>query len=235
MVQVSLGHLKDKKTSEVGRFPNSRHLTKNSAKFSIAQVALCWLIALLEGALGYAYYTGFLTGIEYLSGHIAVLVGLFVILTMSTNRGRDLNLLSLLLLITLATGPLGAFGCAIMSLALIVKQMSKRRLDDWYSKISGYSEHDPIVDLYENIESGRQPLDENTSPQSFGVILQNGTLVQQQTALGLIARHFNKDFLPVLTMALRSPNAIIRVQAAAVANKLAPRYKKLLWAPLQRN
>lgn len=43
---------------------------------------------------------------------------------------------------------------------------------------------------------------------------------ERQRALGLIARHFHPDYAPVLDAALRSPEPVVRVQAAAVVARV---------------
>jgi hypothetical protein len=58
--------------------------------------------------------------------------------------------------------------------------------------------------------------------------LVEGSLVQKQALLGLIGRKYHADYYPHLKLALRSPQAVVRAQAAAVFAKLKEEQKAQL-------
>jgi hypothetical protein len=81
-------------------------------------------------------------------------------------------------------------------------------------------ETDEATRLCENVATGRTADLTGHAPASFVAVMERGSLDDRQAALGIIARNFHPDFLPVLMQALKSPEPVIRVQAAAVATKV---------------
>ena len=84
-------------------------------------------------------------------------------------------------------------------------------------RIAFSTKTNPVSRLAETIAIGRTVNLAAPLPSSFMDVIERGSLSERQTVLGLIARRFNVDYLPALHLALRSPEPIIRVQAAAVA------------------
>ncbi|MEQ1612273.1 MAG: hypothetical protein ABL904_05940 [Hyphomicrobiaceae bacterium] len=119
-----------------------------------------------------------------------------------------------------AAGPVGALaGVAAIMLARR-RQDDHKLLDEWYQRIAMAVETDDVTRLCEQVMSGRTSDLTERAPPSFAAIMERGSLNDRQAALGIIARNFHPDYLPVLMMALKSPEPVIRVQAAAVATRV---------------
>jgi hypothetical protein len=109
---------------------------------------------------------------------------------------------------------------------LLIGWLSRRGADDdvrlqrWYDRIALSTETSAMSRLSDHIMTGRA-LDTSLDPPTpFVALIVSGTLVEQQSILGLIARKFHPDYLPALQVALISDEPVIRVQAAAVAAKI---------------
>ena len=163
--------------------------------------------------------------------HLAVLSnpdGLLLIAR--ARRNEDLTVPALLLIVTCATGPIGAIGCAAMALSLWSRQPSPARLQEWYDYISGVVERGRVAHLYDELISDRLPTDPEAKVPRFTPILQGSSIEEQQRVLGVIGRRYHADFRPVLRKALRNKNGFIRAQAAAIASRLSAEEKNSLWS-----
>lgn len=211
-----------------GRFRTIRH----GARFTAAHALFCAAVAGAEAGAAWLYFTGHvgMAGLGLL--HAGAVAGVIAALVTAARGDRDLSLLSVLFAATLFTGPFGAVGCALMAFYLLSLRPSPERLNAWYDKIGGSIRRDPAGSLFEAIDSGRHSVEDLPSNRAFLDVLQNGTLRQRQIVLGLVSRNFNEDFLPVLTAALKSPDALMRVQAAAIANRLSRKYRDKIWVPV---
>ena len=158
-----------------------------------------------------------LPALGLIAGHLA-LVGLLALwLRARIGAGADTTVPVIVLLVTAVTGPVGPILC-LGALADIGRARSKKALlQAWYDRISLAAEIDPVTRLCEDVESGRTIDTDAPVPPSFAFIIDHGSMNQRQTALGLIARKFDPRFACALARALRSPEPVIRVQAAAVA------------------
>ena len=162
--------------------------------------------------------------------HLAVLAIPTALLITRARRDEDLTLPVLLLIVTCATGPIGAIGCAAMALSLWSRQPSPARLQQWYDYISGVVERGRVAHLYDELISDRLPSDPEAKVPRFTPILQSSSLEEQQRVLGVIGRRYHADFRPVLRKALRNKNGFIRAQAAAIASRLSAEEKNSLWS-----
>jgi hypothetical protein len=153
-----------------------------------------------------------------------------IFLTMRLRRKGELTIPVLLMVTSLACGPLGGLGCACMALALWRRPPSPSRLRHWYEYIAGVVARDPIVRIYEELSSGRLPSDPASEVPRFRPILHGASTEEQQRVLGVIGRRYHADFRPALRDALRNKNGFIRAQAAAVASRLDSGEKKSLWS-----
>ncbi len=133
------------------------------------------------------------------------------------------------ILVILLAGPLGAIGFLAMILA-IDRVPPSADLDVWYQRLSGSKKVDLATNLHEAIINGRA-LQPATDIPVFTRVLIEGNLEQKQALLGLIGRKYHRNYYPVLKLALRSPQAVVRAQAAAVFAKLKEEHK----ARLNRN
>ena len=152
------------------------------------------------------------------------------LLVARARRNEDLTVPALLLIVTCATGPIGAIGCAAMALSLWSRQPSPARLQQWYDYISGVVERGRVAHLYDELISDRMPTDPEAKVPRFTPILQGSSIEEQQRVLGVIGRRYHADFRPVLRKALRNKNGFIRAQAAAIASRLSAEEKNSLWS-----
>lgn len=162
--------------------------------------------------------------------HLAVLAIPAALLVARMRRDGDLTVPVLLTVVTAATGPIGALGCAAMTLSLWSRQPSAARLQQWYDYISGVVRRERGARLYDELMSDRLPSDPEARVPRFTPILQGSSLEDQQRVLGVIGRRYHAEFRPVLRKALRNRNGFIRAQAAAIASRLSAEEKNSLWA-----
>jgi len=142
--------------------------------------------------------------------------------TAQRRRNGELTLAALLLMTTVAAGPVGALGCTFLSLRLSRRQPSPHRLRHWYDYISGIVAQRATARIYEELRSGRLP--------RFRPILRSASVEEQQRVLGVLGRRYHAQFRAVLRDALRHKNGFIRAQAAAVASRLDMTEKMRLWS-----
>ena len=145
---------------------------------------------------------------------------------------NDVTARALILLATAAAGPVGVLAGLLFTLAVPQSPTASPLLDDWYRRIALSSELDPVTELCDNVASGRTMNLASPAPQPFLSVMVSGAIAEQQMALGLIARRFHLDYLPALTRALRSPEPVIRVQAAAVVARIRDRLRAVVAARL---
>jgi hypothetical protein len=158
--------------------------------------------------------------------HIAVLTIPAGLTIKRAQQNADLTVPALLLIVTCATGPIGALGCAVMALSL----WSPSRLQQWYDYISGVVTRSQVAHLYDELISDRLPSDPEAKVPRFTPILHGASVEEQQRVLGVIGRRYHADFRPVLREALRHKNGFIRAQAAAIASRLSAEEKSRLWS-----
>jgi polysaccharide biosynthesis protein PelE len=146
--------------------------------------------------------------------------------------GEDLTIAALITLVVAASGPAGA--AAALAAVTFVSQAGAgpEVLSAWYARLSNASGADLSTVLTDRVMAGRVIDTEAVTPVHFEDVIANGSLAERQAALGLIARHFHTDFTAALEQALRSPEPVVRVQAAAVVARvradLKTRVKALL-------
>jgi hypothetical protein len=191
-------------------------------------LALDVLVALAACLIEAAAVVGMIAGggrtlWPLLAVHVLMLVLIAVALRHQRRRGHDTTGLALALVATAATGPIGA---GLAALAMLLERLSRPErpelLDAWYERIALATEVDPVTALADRVAVGRAADLSAAPPRSFAAIMEQGEIGERQVALGLIARRFHPAYLEALTVALRSAEPVIRVQAAAVAAKLRP-------------
>ncbi|MFL6798703.1 MAG: hypothetical protein ACJ8F3_14930 [Xanthobacteraceae bacterium] len=195
------------------------------------------LVALLSCGLSLGVLTYTMSALAraplVLSLHLAVLA---IPLTLWVIRARHRGELTFAVLLTIGTavsGPIGAFGCAVMGLTLWLQQPSPTRLQEWYDYIAGVVARGALTSLYDELISGRLPSDPTTQVPRFQPILHGASADEQQRALAVMGRRYHPDFRAALRSALRNKNVFIRAQAAAVAARLDADEKLQLWIPAQ--
>ncbi len=154
--------------------------------------------------------------------HVTALAVLAWIVVSVRRAGGDTSSGLLALLATAAVGPVGAAGAALLSIACRAPAGPSRLLERWYERISLSVAVDPESRLCDNVIVGRTINLGGAMPVSFPSVIDHGSISAQQAVLGLIARRFHPDYLAVLQSALKSPEPVVRVQAAAVAAHIRP-------------
>jgi hypothetical protein len=152
--------------------------------------------------------------------HAVVTVALATWIWSRSRNGHDVVLPLLCLIVTLFLGPLGALGTHGLQWISGRSRDRQELLDAWYARIASSRSTDEVTRLSDAIVVGRSLEFPDGPPPSFLKVMQSGTTAEQQTVLGIIARRFHVDYLPVLDLALQSPVPVVRVQAAAVAARV---------------
>lgn len=153
----------------------------------------------------------------------AVIVAVFAIfLFAGRERGSDLSMAATMLLLVMVAGPAGA-AAALAAVPFYASAGARANtgsaagiLKDWYERLAAAGRPAHATRIYDRIMSGRVPRLDTPAPLNFLHVIECGTLDERQKALGLIARQFHPDYTPVLEAALKSPEPVVRVQAAAV-------------------
>ena len=169
--------------------------------------------------------------------HLTVIALLAGWVYRAAHARRDVSGCFLTLLATLATGPLGATGGLLSMMFAVVGDKddgTRDLLEEWYERISHSTNVDEITQFCDMVAIGRAIDLAGPAPQPFVQIMQDGSLLEKQNALGLIARKFHPDYLPALQGALKSHQPVIRVQAAAVAAHVRDQMKDMLHDMLRR-
>ncbi len=187
-----------------------------------AVLALCLLAESVVFATAAA---GHMTPLALLGAHLAIVGLTAALLARSLFSGRDGGLALMGVLATLATGPFGALGALLLPRLSAAGADSAARLDTWYARIALSAEQDDFTRVSDGIAIGRAANLASPAPAALRGLFDGGPIDAQQTALGMIARHFHPDYLPFLKIALDSPEPVIRVQAAAVAARLREKLK----------
>ena len=144
--------------------------------------------------------------------------------------GGELTVPVLLMVATVAGGPIGATGCVLMAFALWRRRPTPVRLRGWYDYIAGVVARSQTAQIYDEVASGRAPPDPAASVHRFAPVLSGTSIAEQQRVLGVVGRHYDSELRPVLKRALRHRNGLVRAQAAAIASQLDREEKTQLWA-----
>lgn len=151
----------------------------------------------------------------------AGVVALMSYILLSGRRGEEDRALAItILLLNAIGGPAGALAtlAALPFAGNVASTRDVRR--DWYERLARAGRPSHVTQLYERIISGRTQRLDMQPPRDFLKVVAHGTLDERQRALGLVARHFHPDYMPVLDAALRSSEPVVRVQAAAVVARV---------------
>jgi len=170
------------------------------------------------------------------SGEIGLWLGLLLhgfLIAAATDRLRrchvgDKSLWTIGLLTTALVGPLGAICVTVLSISERHARPSSDLLAAWYSRICGDVAPDHAGQIYAAILTNRAIRPGSGGFRRFVETLQHGTLSEKQALLGLIGLNYHNDYYPLLGLALRSREACVRAQAAAVFVKLKEEFKSRL-------
>lgn len=155
-----------------------------------------------------------------LLGHLLIVGSAGRWLLATAGHRSDVTPAALIVLATAVSGPIGA----LLGLAYVYASRPPDEqgplLAEWYGRIALGAEIDPVAKLCDDVACGRSMNLAAPPPLPFLAVMTGGSIADQQTALGLIARRFHPDYLPALGVALRSPEPVVRVQAAAVVARV---------------
>lgn len=152
--------------------------------------------------------------------HAAVTLACASILFFRREQGGDLSLAFIVLLLVALAGPAGAL--AMLAALPFSGNLASgpQVIAAWYERLAHAGRPSPVTETFNRIASGRVHRLDARAPADFLGVIASGTLEERQRALGLIARQFHPDYSPVLDAALRSPEPVVRVQAAAVVARV---------------
>ena len=165
----------------------------------------------------------FSTGVSLsvaLGVHAIVVVATCAILFRDRTTGEDLTVAAIMALVIALAGPAGAVAAFAMLPFAGHTGAGPEILAAWYTRLANAGRADAATTLHDRVTAGRVQRFDAAAPQDFEHILDIGSLAERQAALGLMARKFHTDFAPALQSALRSPEPVVRVQAAAVVARV---------------
>lgn len=180
--------------------------------FIAALAVLALELAILTGV-----NTAWIGPVTGLALHLLAVVFTLLFVISAARRRVDTGPALVLAVATAVTGPLGALGSVLTGWLVSLGRESPDLLKAWYKRIALSTETDPMTRLSDIVAIGRSLDLSSPLPSSFDDVLKHGSIADQQQVLGLVARKFHPDYLPVLQMALVHEAPVVRVQAAAVA------------------
>lgn len=152
--------------------------------------------------------------------HAIVVAAVSYVLLWGRSTTSDKTVSYVMLLVTAVAGPAGAVA-SLCALPFVGHAGAGQKvLDEWYDRLSSAGGVLPETAMHDRINAGRVLDWQAPAPHDFLDIITNGSLSDKQQALGLMARTFHTDFAPALQAALRSPEPVVRVQAAAVVARV---------------
>ncbi len=192
-----------------------QHLVRDHRVTWAMLIVTCLEAALFSGAVLQLF-----NPIVLLTVHLGIAICLAFALQRQIRSGSDGGIALMGLLGTLATGPFGAACTVLLPSLARADRASSARLGAWYDRIALSSEQDGFTRTSDSIAISRTANLAALAPANLMRGFRDGGTALQQAALGMIARNFHPDYLPVLKIALTSPEPVVRVQAAAVAARV---------------
>jgi hypothetical protein len=159
-----------------------------------------------------------------LSAHCVLLAA--VVGWLSRRRTEDWSLWSIGILAVFLAGPMGALGVLGLAISLKFASLSRDVLNEWYKRVSGQFSADAASLIHDAILTDRAVKPRSDGFRRFREVMADGSLSEKQALLGLIGLKYHADYLSLLGMALRSSEASVRAQAAAVFVRLKEKFKE---------
>jgi hypothetical protein len=135
-------------------------------------------------------------------------------------RNADASIFLLLAIATAGAGPFGAVGM----FAAIMADTRRPSEASAGEGAAGETAGDISKRLHDSIVAGRELSGRSSGLASFRDILAFGSFQDKQAALAIITRRFTPPLAPALRMALRDPDAAVRVQAATAAARIEDQF-----------
>lgn len=152
--------------------------------------------------------------------HVLVVTACALVLFFRRAPDADLAVAFIATMLIAIAGPAGALPLLASLPFVSLRQHASDAVEAWYERLARAGKPSATTETYERIVSGRVQRLDDAPPADFLDVIRNGGMEERQRALGLIARHFHPDYAPVLEAALRSPEPVVRVQAAAVVARV---------------
>ena len=137
------------------------------------------------------------------------------------SRDQDISIPSLLTLLTLVSGPFGAFIALSCSRLFPVKNKDKSHTWLYTAGLQGDNN-----EIYERIRFGLDDLPEKMEVEPYINVIRYGSIEDKLAILSKVARYFNPSFVSLLKEALDSEHNAVRVQAAAIIARIDDDYNK---------
>ncbi len=128
----------------------------------------------------------------------------------------------------LVAGPLGGVGALALAGMTRRTPVDRTKLAQWHASLAGHTQIEDTQILHEALLAGREFRPKSISARRFSDVLAQGTLAEKQALLGHIGLKYHTDYFSLLEMALRSQEAGVRAQAAAVFVKLKEGFRHQL-------
>lgn len=154
------------------------------------------------------------------AAHLAVAGVVAAILFYGRPEDQDASVATLIFLLVLVSGPAGAAAALAMLAFTNRPPAGSATLAAWYRRLADAGAVETATAMHDRVAAGRVLRFDAAPPARFLEVIATGSLEERQTALGLMARKFDPRYAPALEAALRSPEPVVRVQAAAVAARV---------------
>ena len=196
-----------------GKPPGRLAFARNEALAAIAAVAGEAVVVLQAFAPGASM-------VSAVSVHAVVMLIVACLLFWNRQPSEDRTISATIWIVIAVAGPAGAIASLAMLPFIGRTGAGPEVLKAWYARLAGAGHSDPATHMYGSVLAGRVVRLDDTMTADFAEVISSGTLAERQAALGLMARKFHTDYAPALEMALRSPEPVVRVQAAAVVARV---------------
>ena len=135
-------------------------------------------------------------------------------------KKKDLSYPLLLFLSVYGAGVFGLGGFIILLLTRPLYQRIFSSAEEWFKELFPERLQDSFHVISERIDAGWNAYDKQTEVFSFQDLFTCGTLAQKQAVLEAIIKDFNPVYSSLLKDALKDPHNAIRIQAAAIIEKI---------------
>jgi tetratricopeptide (TPR) repeat protein len=198
-------------------YPVANVLADNSRNWKTLLSVLGALI--VEFAIFYYYLKGQLGLPMLVVLHCAVIVLLGFFLYISYKQKDDLRYPLLLLLAAFGMGPLGVAGMFIFMLLRPLFSLAAAPFSKWFRDL--FPEHGNIfINVFQRIRAGWDDYSKPSEIIPFYDFFNYGSLMQKQAVLDQVVEHYKPEYSPILRKALKDPQNVIRIQAAAIQAKI---------------
>lgn len=206
------------------------HLERAVYALFAAAVVCEFMIGGLTSKNAISFWTAVL-----LHGCVVGLVGAWLARSQTASPPPRQQVVALFAWLLLAvSGPAGALAIVLALPFAARPNAGPEILRSWYRRLAGAGGVEVSTHLHSQIMAGRAKRFDVGLPHDFEDVIANGSLVERQAVLGLIARKFHVDYAPALQLALRSEEPVVRVQAAAVVARVRATLKQDIKTLLDR-